>query len=197
MLRHQQHLAVYRRTKEFYSWFQCSVFRHNSTERLQSSTEFYWNQSTQSEIYFDDYSLNVTLVIQKKRTVILLFRQKSQCMLSRVSTALFLTFLLGFYLDLSRNIDLVTVLVAILTSRQTRKKLQCLYENLISNNFRRTAVMKKIWFVNQSFTPKDSTTGGPDVVEALLGVNSDKRHGLEPATWEPRTSDDRQTIATN
>ena len=100
MLRHQQHLAVYRRTKEFYSWFQCSVFRHNSTERLQSSTEFYWNQSTQSEIYFDGYSLNVSLVIQKKRTVILLFRQKSQCLLSRVSTALFLTFLLGFYLDL-------------------------------------------------------------------------------------------------
>ena len=35
------------------------------------------------------------------------------------------------------------------------------------------------------------------VVEALLGVNSDKRHGLEPATWETRTGDDRQTIATN
>ena len=32
---------------------------------------------------------------------------------------------------------------AILTSRQTREKLQCLYENLISNNFRRTAVLKK------------------------------------------------------
>ena len=36
-----------------------------------------------------------------------------------------------------------------------------------------------------------------DVNEALLGVNSDKRHGLEPATWEPRSGDDRQTIATN
>ena len=35
------------------------------------------------------------------------------------------------------------------------------------------------------------------ITEALLGVNSDKRHGLEPATWEPRTGDDRQTIATN
>ena len=66
MLRHQQHLAVYRRTKEFYSWFQYSVFRHDSTERLQSSTVFYWNQSTQSEISFDDYSLNVSLVIQKR-----------------------------------------------------------------------------------------------------------------------------------
>ena len=40
-------------------------------------------------------------------------------------------------------IDLVTVFDAILTSRQTREKLQCLYENLISNNFRRTAVLKK------------------------------------------------------
>ena len=42
------------------------------------------------------------------------------------------------------NIDLVTVFDTILTSRQTREKLQCLYENLMSNNFRRTAVLKKI-----------------------------------------------------
>ena len=41
-------------------------------------------------------------------------------------------------------IDLVTDFNAILTSRQTREKLQCLYENLMSNNFRRTAVLKKI-----------------------------------------------------
>ena len=45
-------------------------------------------------------------------------------------------------------IDLVTVFDAILTSRQTHEKLQCLYENLMSNNFRGTAVLKKIWFVN-------------------------------------------------
>ena len=44
----------------------------------------------------------------------------------------------------SKLIDLVTVFDAILTSRETREKLQCLYENLISNNFRRTAVLKKI-----------------------------------------------------
>ena len=31
-------------------------------------------------------------------------------------------------------IDLVTVFRAILTSRQTREKLQCLYENIMSNN---------------------------------------------------------------
>ena len=54
------------------------------------------------------------------------------------------------------TLDLVTVFDAILTSRQTRKKLQYLYENLTSNNFRRTAVLKKIWFVNWSFTPKYS-----------------------------------------
>ena len=42
------------------------------------------------------------------------------------------------------SIDLVTVFDAILTSRQTREKLQCLYENLMSNNFRRTAVLTKI-----------------------------------------------------
>ena len=42
------------------------------------------------------------------------------------------------------QMDLVTVFDAILTSGQTREKLQCLYENLISNNFRRTAVLKII-----------------------------------------------------
>ena len=41
-------------------------------------------------------------------------------------------------------IDLVTVFDAILTSRQTREKLQCLYENLMSNNFCKTAVLKNI-----------------------------------------------------
>ena len=44
----------------------------------------------------------------------------------------------------SSSIDLVTVFDAILTSRQTSDKLQCLYENLMSNNFRKTAVLKKI-----------------------------------------------------
>ena len=43
----------------------------------------------------------------------------------------------------ARVIDLVMVFDAILTSRQTRAKLQCLYENLIWNNFRRTAGLKK------------------------------------------------------
>ena len=38
------------------------------------------------------------------------------------------------------SIDLVTVFDAILTSRQTCEKLQCLYENLMSNNFPKTAV---------------------------------------------------------
>ena len=46
------------------------------------------------------------------------------------------------------RIDLVTVFDAILTSRQTREKLQCLYENLMSNNFRKTAVLNKILIVN-------------------------------------------------
>ena len=45
-------------------------------------------------------------------------------------------------------IDLVTVFDPILTSRQTREKLQCLYENLMSNNFHKTAVLKKISIVN-------------------------------------------------
>ena len=51
------------------------------------------------------------------------------------------------------TIDLVRVLEAILTSRQSREKLQCLYENLMSNNFLKTSVgSKKTWIVNLSFT---------------------------------------------
>ena len=41
------------------------------------------------------------------------------------------------------QIDLVTVFDATLTNRQTCEKLQCVYENLMSNNFRKTAVLKK------------------------------------------------------
>ena len=41
------------------------------------------------------------------------------------------------------GIGLVTVFDAILTSRQTREKLQCLFENLMSNNFPKTTVLKK------------------------------------------------------
>ena len=40
-------------------------------------------------------------------------------------------------------IGLVTVFDAILTIRQTPEKLQSLYENLMPNDFRRTAVLKK------------------------------------------------------
>ena len=44
----------------------------------------------------------------------------------------------------TKSIDLVTVLEAILTSRQPREKLQCLYENVMSKDFRKTAVLRKI-----------------------------------------------------
>ena len=72
---------------DVYSWFQCCVytliFRHDSTVMIPPSwfdrevTKRYsilpWisyrNQSTQSKSYFND-SLNVSLVIRKKRTVI-------------------------------------------------------------------------------------------------------------------------------
>ena len=46
-------------------------------------------------------------------------------------------------LEHTHIIDLVTVFDAVLTSRQTSEKLQCLYENLMSNNFLKTAVLKK------------------------------------------------------
>ena len=45
-------------------------------------------------------------------------------------------------------IDLVTVFDAILTSGKMCEKLQCLYENLMSYNFHKTAVLKKISIVN-------------------------------------------------
>ena len=47
--------------------------------------------------------------------------------------------------DHSSRIDLVTVFDAILTSRQTCEKL---HENIISNIFRKTALLKKISIVN-------------------------------------------------
>ena len=42
------------------------------------------------------------------------------------------------------QIDLITVFDTMLMSRQAREKLQCLYENLMSNNFRKTTLLKKI-----------------------------------------------------
>ena len=56
------------------------------------------------------------------------------------------------------TIDLVTVWEAILTSRQPREKL-CLLENLMSNNFRKTAVgsKKNMNCKLRLHTPKDST----------------------------------------
>ena len=54
----------------------------------------------------------------------------------------------GKSLDSVNLIDLVTVFDAILTCRQTCEKLQCLYENVMSNNFHKTAFVKKISIVN-------------------------------------------------
>ena len=54
-------------------------------------------------------------------------------------------------------IELVTVFDAILTSRQTCEKLQCLYENLMSNNFRKMAVLKKTMTCKLKLKTKDCT----------------------------------------
>ena len=61
--------------------------------------------------------------------------------------------------------DLVTVFDAILTSRQTCEKLQCLYKNLMSNNFRKTSVLKKILIVKQRIVLK--SFGGVPVLKFL------------------------------
>ena len=42
-------------------------------------------------------------------------------------------------------------------------------------------------------SPRTYKRVGETIVEALLGVNFDKRHGFETATREPRTGDERQT----
>ena len=57
--------------------------------------------------------------------------------------------------DNEKIIDLVTVFDAILTSRQSHEKLQCLYENLMSNYFHKTVVLNKISIVNESNKAKD------------------------------------------
>ena len=57
--------------------------------------------------------------------------------------------------DNEKIIDLVTVFDAILTSRQSHDKLQCLYENLMSNYFHKTVVLNKISIVNESNKAKD------------------------------------------
>ena len=54
---------------------------------------------------------------------------------------------------LENPVNNVTVLEANLTRRQPREKLQCLYDNLMSNNFCKTAFLKKkneLW-TNDSF----------------------------------------------
>ena len=83
-------------------------------------------------------------------------------------------------------VDLVTVINAILRSTQTREKLQCLYENLISNNFCRTAVQKKIWFVNWSFTPNTLGTRGFSRMRRKFLVLAEGRHifGRRPKPQE-------------
>ena len=55
-------------------------------------------------------------------------------------------------------LDLVTVFNAILTSRQTCEELQCLYENLMSHNFRKTAFLKKRSYCKKKITNNSNYT---------------------------------------
>ena len=71
--------------------------------------------------------VNVSVRVMKRNVNRVVCRVFS---LSRLFKPLFLT-------------DRVTVSEAILKSRQPPEKLQCLYENLMSNNFRKTAFLNK------------------------------------------------------
>ena len=73
-------------------------------------------------------------------------------------------------------IDLVTVFDAILTSRQTCEKLQCLYENVMPNNFRKMAVLKKLWLMYQSIPaatspPPPTPPGWPPGISILFALD--------------------------
>ena len=60
---------------------------------------------------------------------------------------LYITKIIAAILVASRNVGCflrLQLFDAISKSRQTCEKLRCLYENLMSNNFLRTAVLKKI-----------------------------------------------------
>ena len=56
--------------------------------------------------------------------------------------------MLLFSLLNARNIDLITVLTAILSGRQRIKNLQWLYADPKSNNFCWTLALKKLWIAN-------------------------------------------------
>ena len=64
------------------------------------------------------------------------------------------------------QIDPLMVFDAIFTSRHTCEKLQCLYENLMSNNFRKTAKATKQRIALRNF-------GGVPVLKFLQRLASD------------------------
>ena len=65
---------------------------------------------------------------------------------SRLLPLIFFFFVFASFIPSSKGP--ITVLEAILTSQQPHEKLLRLYDNLMSNNFCKTAVLKKIWIVN-------------------------------------------------
>ena len=77
-----------------------------------------------------------------------------------------------FFANADNKTDLVTVFDAVLTSKQMCEKLHCLYENLMSNNFRKTALLKKISIANWSYKAKDCPKkfGGVPVLKFPRGL---------------------------
>ena len=79
----------------------------------------------------------------------------------------------------SFSIDFVTLLEAMLTRRQPRDKLQCLYENPMSNDFRKMPVLKKNMncklFYSQIF---GAVKISPDACESRFSVYSEIKRTL-------------------
>ena len=77
-----------------------------------------------------------------------------------------------FFPNADNKTDLVTVFDAVLTSKQMCERLHCLYENLMSNNFRKTALLKKISIANWSYKAKDCPKkfGGVPVLKFPRGL---------------------------
>ena len=97
---------------------------------------------------------NALMKVSVKRTVIEIFWMLVNFAFSRSATGKFdcfvyeMLFIKELRPSLNTQSDSIIDLLTVLTSRQPRDKLRCLYENLMSKNFRKTAVLKKIWIVN-------------------------------------------------
>ena len=145
-----QHL-LYQIIDVWYHIRKLYLINNEKNDKIKLNRFFYkrrpiWSDQPINDVYFGqvDESWYPAMKHQMKTRCVLM--SKDTCVYIKITiTKAKISILLFIVISL---LILVTVFDAILTSRQTREKLQWLYENLMSNNLRRTAVLKKIWLVN-------------------------------------------------